>query len=212
MNKNQELKKMKILALGAHPDDIEYGCGGLLLLAVERKHEVYLNVITNGSSPSGADRVAEQEEAARVLGAKDLFWGGFTDTRLVPNRELLMAIEKSIERVTPDIVLVNAPEDAHQDHKALASCAITACRYIKRVLFFHDYTTLNFEPDTFMDIGTVLEKKRQLLGIHVSQVRKEYPTGLDMLESVNALAAYYGFMAKVKYAEAFKPLRNLVSI
>lgn len=203
---------MKILALGAHPDDIEYGCGGLLLLAVERKHEVYLNVMTDGSATSETDRVAEQEEAAKVLGAKDLFWGGFADTKLVPNRELIVAIEKAIERISPNMVLVNAPQDAHQDHEALASCAITACRYVKRVLFYHDYTTLNFEPDTFVDIGPVLEKKRQLLGVHASQVQKEYPTGLDMLESVNALAAYYGFMAKVKYAEGFKPLRNLMGI
>lgn len=203
---------MKILALGAHPDDIEYGCGGLLLLAVEKKHEVYLNIMTDGSAMNEAGRVAEQEKAAKVLGAKDLFWGRFADTKLVPNRELIKAIEKAIERVTPDMVLVNAPQDAHQDHEALASCAITACRYVKRVLFYHDYTTLNFEPDTFVDIGTVLEKKLQLLGVHASQVQKEYPTGLDILESVNALAAYYGFMAKVKYAEAFKPLRNLVSM
>ncbi len=204
---------MKILAMGAHPDDIEYGCGGLLITAVEKKHDVYMSVFTNGDATSSANtRKTEQEKAAKFLGAKDLFWGNFKDTELTSCRELIVAIEKNLKTVSPDIVLVNAPNDAHQDHKALASCAITACRYIKRVLFYHDYTTLNFEPDTFIDIEPVLHQKRELLAYHASQVEKAYPTGLDMLESINALAAYYGFMAKVKYAEAYKPLRNLISV
>lgn len=203
---------MKILAFGAHPDDIEYGCGGCLLLAVKGKHDVFLNILTDGSGTTDADRRAEQERAAELLGAKDLIWGGFKDTELVANRKLIMAIEKALDKVRPDIVLVNAPHDAHQDHKALASCAVTACRYIHRVFFYQDYTTLEFDPDTFVEIGSVLEKKRELLACHASQVQKEYPTGLDMLESVNALATYYGFMAKVKYAEGFKPLRNLMRI
>ncbi len=202
---------MKILAFGAHPDDIEYGCGGFLISAAQSKHEIYLSVLTNGSaSAEPSCRVAEQEKAAELLGAKDLFWGNFHDTEMTPNRQLIVSIEKDLKKVAPDMVLVNAPEDAHQDHKALASCAITACRYITRVLFYHDYTTLNFQPDTFVDIGDVLEKKRLLLACHASQVSKAYPTGLDMLESISALAAYYGFLAKVKYAEAYKPLRNLM--
>ena len=203
---------MNILALGAHPDDIEYGCGGALLIAVENKHRVYMGVMTDGSATTNNNRVAEQEEAARFLGASDLFWGGLHDTRLEPNRKLITAIESLLDKVKPEIVLVNAPADAHQDHQALANCAIAACRYIKRVIFYQDYTSLDFMPDTYIDIGHVLQRKVQLLACHKSQVQKKYPTGLDMLESVNALAAYFGFMAKVKYAEGFKPLRNLMQI
>ncbi|MFH0880752.1 MAG: PIG-L deacetylase family protein [Lentisphaerota bacterium] len=201
---------MKILALGAHPDDIEYGCGGALLNAVEKKHEVFLMVMTEGLGQ--VDRKKEQADAVRYLGAKELFWGGFKDTELTASRKVIVAIEKILEKVKPDIVFVNSPHDAHQDHQALGSCTITACRYIRRVFFYHDYTALSFEPDTFVDIGGVLERKRELLAFHASQLSKAYPTGLDMLESVTALAAYYGFMAKVKYAEAFKPLRNLMNL
>ena len=148
---------------------------------------------------------------AGFLGAKKLFWGGFKDTKLEACRKLIIAIENILAKVKPDMVLVNYPDDAHQDHKALASCAVTACRYIKRVLLYQDYTTLDFLPDTFMDITDVLKKKNQLLACHKSQVQKEYPTGLDMLENVSARASYYGFAAKVNYAEGFKPLRNLIS-
>ncbi|MBN2301534.1 MAG: PIG-L family deacetylase [Lentisphaerae bacterium] len=201
---------MKILAIGAHPDDIEYGCGGLLIRGADAGHEIFLHVLTDGSATTDADRKTEQSTAAEMLGAKELFWGGFKDTGLVQNRELIVALENIIKKVNPDVVLVNAPGDAHQDHEALANCAVTACRYQKRVLFYHDYTTLNFQPDTFIDIGDVLDRKRALLACHASQVNKQNPTGLDLLESVGALAAYYGFMAKVRYAEAFRPLRNLI--
>jgi LmbE family N-acetylglucosaminyl deacetylase len=203
---------MRILALGAHPDDIEYGCGGLLLQAAAAGHEVTLHVLTDGGLHPKANRKAEQERAAEFLGARRLLWGGFRDTRLKADRRLIVAIEKSLDSVRPDLVLVNDPHDAHQDHQALASCAVTACRYVKRVLFYHDYTAMGFMPDTFVDIGTVLEKKRRLLACHHSQVTKSYPTGLDILESVTALAAYYGFMAKVRYAEGFRPLRYLMTI
>ncbi len=203
---------MNILAMGAHPDDIEYGCGGFLLQAAAAGHNVFLGVLTDGAATTDADRKTEQEASAQLLGAKDLLWGGFEDTYLSANRELIVAIESMLKAASPDCVLVNAPEDAHQDHKALGSSAITACRYIRRVFFYHDYTTLDFMPDTFVDVESVLEQKRQLLACHKSQVTKAYPTGLDMLESVNALATYYGFMAKVKYAEAFKPLRNLITV
>jgi LmbE family N-acetylglucosaminyl deacetylase len=203
---------VNILALGAHPDDIEYGCGGTLLIAVEKKHKVYLGVMTDGSATTRNNRVTEQEEAARFLGAFDLFWGGFRDTRLQPNRKLITTIESMLNKVSPEIVLVNARADAHQDHQALANCTIAACRYIKRVFFYQDYTSVDFQPDTFSDIGRVLQRKAQLLACHKSQVQKQYPTGLDMLESVHALAAYHGFIAKVKYAEGFRPLRNLMEI
>ena len=205
-------KKKKIMAIGAHPDDIEYGCGGFLIKAHQAKHDVFLYVLTDGTMSGDVNRRYEQEKAARFLGAKDLIWGGFKDTELSVCRELIMAIEEVLKRVQPDIVLVNSPDDAHQDHRALANCVITACRYIKKVLFYHDYTSLHFIPDTFVDIGAVLEKKKKMLALHFSQVSKQYPTGLDMVESVSALAAYYGFMAKVKYAEGYKPLRYLIEI
>lgn len=201
---------MKILACGAHPDDIEYGCGGLLSKLIAEGHEVFMHVITDGGRGGDpAIRKAEQEKAAEVLGVRELIWGGFSDTELKFNRVLIENLENIVNRIEPDMVLVNSPCDAHQDHEALGKAAVTVCRYIKRVLFYHDYTTLNFNPSLFVDITDRLELKRNLILCHKSQVMRCYPTGLDLIESVNSMAAYFGFMAKVRYAEAFEPLRFL---
>lgn len=74
--------------MGAHPDDIEYGCGGFLLKCTDAGHEVYLSVLTDGSATTDTDRKSEQEKSAEFLGAKDLFWGDFPDTGMAPNKRL----------------------------------------------------------------------------------------------------------------------------
>ena len=85
---------MNILAIGAHPDDIEFGCGGTLLKYSQQGHGIYLLVLTDGSV--GGDpqvRKKEQTQAADFLGGKGLFWGGAKDTELFDNRELILKIE-----------------------------------------------------------------------------------------------------------------------
>jgi LmbE family N-acetylglucosaminyl deacetylase len=204
---------MNILAIGAHPDDIEYGCGGTLFKYSKQKHDIHLLVLTAGEM--GGDiktRKKEQEKVSRMLGVKKIFWGNFKDTEIPQNKETISVIEEVIKKVKADEIYVNYFDDTHQDHRVLASCAITATRYIKKVLFYEDYTTRNFDPDIFVDIGDVLEEKVKLLKAHRSQVIKEYPTGLDMLDSVRAIANFRGFQGKVKYAEGFKSLRYMIEM
>ncbi len=205
---------MKILAIGAHPDDIEYGCGGALLkLKKDSKAEVHYFVATRGDFSGGPDaRVKEQEKAAGMLGVAKLHWGGFMDTQLTVSRELIGSIEKAINEVKPDTIFVNYPKDTHQDHRNLAESTIVASRYSRKVLFYEDYTSQNYEPSIFVDISDVLEEKAELLKCHKSQVERTYPTGLDIMESVKAVASFRGFQAKVKYAEGFSALRYLLDV
>ena len=205
---------MNILAIGAHPDDIEYGCGGTLLkLSKKGNTNIYFFVATHGDFSGGAEvRIKEQEKAAEFLEVKKIYWGGFMDTRLVAGKELIEKIEDAIKECDPDIIFVNYPDDTHQDHRYLAESAVIAVRYHKKVIFYEDYTSRNFEPDIFVDIGRALQEKGKLLKFHRSQVEREYPTSLDMVESVIAVANFRGFQAKVKYAEGFRALRYLLDI
>jgi LmbE family N-acetylglucosaminyl deacetylase len=198
---------VKILAIGAHPDDIEFGCGGILYKLFKDKHKINLLVMTKGSVGGDSDeRWAEQKKSASILKAP-LFCGGFKDTDVPMGRELIQVIEKTLNKIKPDIVFVNYLEDTHQDHRNLAQAVETASRYMKNVLFYEVPTTLNFLPTVFFDIGPVMPKKEQLLKSHKSQVYKTRVKNLSIVESAKSAAIFRGYQNRVKYAEGFVPQR-----
>lgn len=202
---------MNILAIGAHPDDIEFGCGGALLKFASLKNNVYLLVLTKGEIGASSNvRKLEQERSAKLLKAKGLFWANFKDTAVPLNKELIMRIEKVIISSKAELVLFNSPLDIHQDHRALAEAAISATRYVKKVLFYEVPTTKLFEPDIFVDIGEVLYEKLELLKMHRSQVNRTRVPGLNILESATSCANFRGFQGRVKFAEGFKALRYML--
>jgi LmbE family N-acetylglucosaminyl deacetylase len=204
---------MNILAIGAHPDDVEFGCGGTLIRYSRAGHKVNLMVLTSGSyGGDPAIRMREQEEAAKYLGAVKVFWGGFNDTELHDGRPLISKIEEAVSLVKPDVVFINYPEDVHQDHRAAANAGMSATRYVKEVIFFEVPTTQNFPPGMFVDIGKVLPDKLKLLEYHSSQINRTRVENLTILESVQACATFRGFQGRVKYAEGFKALRILRDI
>ncbi|MDE2485684.1 MAG: PIG-L family deacetylase, partial [candidate division NC10 bacterium] len=85
---------VNILAIGAHPDDIEFGCGGSLIKYATAGHSIYLLVLTDGSSGgSPAMRRREQKQAAKRLHAKEVFWGAYRDTELPLSQALIQEIE-----------------------------------------------------------------------------------------------------------------------
>lgn len=204
---------MKILAVGAHPDDIEFGCGGTLIKYSRVGHSINLLVLTDGSvGGKPSVRIAEQKRSAKLMGARDLIWGGFKDTELETNRKLILKIEYAIARAKPDMVLLNYPKDVHQDHRALAACGISAARYVKEVLFYEVPTSVHFEPDIYVDVADVLDEKMKLLRTHTSQVNRTKVPNLTILESALSCATFRGYQGRVKYAEGFKAMRALREI
>src|SRR3954453_7403077 len=96
---------MRVLAIGAHPDDSELGCGATLLAHAARGDHVTLLVMTTGEQgPQDArSRVIEQEEAAGILNA-DLLWGGFPDGGVPVGKEAVAAVEQAIEASGADVI------------------------------------------------------------------------------------------------------------
>ena len=204
---------MNILAVGAHPDDIEIGCGGTLLKYAQKGHNIYLLVLTPGDVGGDPEvRKKEQENSARSMGAKEVFWGGFKDTHLSEERPLIDTMEEIIKKVLPQVVFVNHISDIHQDHRITAAACLSATRYIKEVLYYEVPTTQNFQPEIYVDIGNVLDKKLELLKIHNSQVNRTRVEGLTILESAQSCATFRGYQGRVKYAEAFQGVRILREI
>ncbi len=203
---------MNILGIGAHPDDIEFGCGGIFCKLAEKGHKISLLVLTGGGVGGKAEtRKAEQERSARLLKAR-LFWGGFRDTELNVGRELIHSLERQIEITKPDIIFVNYHDDTHQDHRNASAAAATAARYTKNLIFYEVPTTLNFAPTVFSDIGSVIGKKVRLLKCHSSQVYKTRVRNLSIIETVKGTAVFRGYQDRVKYAEGFAPQRLLLDM
>ncbi|MDI9569836.1 MAG: PIG-L deacetylase family protein [Pseudomonadota bacterium] len=205
---------MNILAIGAHPDDIEFGCGGTLLKYIRNGHDVYLLIMTDGHKGGPArSRRSEQQRAARILKPRDVIWGTFRDTELSPKmNEMVQDIEGILNRIDPHFTFVHFGEDTHQDHRALAKATVSATRYVKNVLFYEGPTTQNFVPTVFVDVKDTLEDKLQLLKAHKSQVTKTNIEGLSILDIARSTAVFRGIAGRVQYAEGFMPLRMFINI
>jgi len=207
------MKKANILAIGAHPDDIEFGCGGTLIKYSRKGHRIFLLVMTGGGlGGSTAVRMQEQEDSKEILGAEKIYWGGYEDTQLITDIELIGQIELAIAEVKPDFIFCNFPDDTHQDHRHLAQAIMSATRYIRNVLFFEGPTTQNFNPQVYVDISATLNLKIAALEAHRSQVMKTNIEDLSIVEVARSSANFRGIQGRVKYAESFQALRLFINI
>jgi LmbE family N-acetylglucosaminyl deacetylase len=207
------MKKVNILAIGAHPDDIEFGCGGTLTKYSQRGHRLFLMVMTGGGSGAPSEtRMAEQTAARQILGAEEIFWGGYQDTHLGVDAEMIKKIESVIVSVKPEFIFCHFPDDTHQDHRHLAQAVMSATRYIRNVLFYEGPTTQNFSPQVYVDIADTLEVKLEALQAHRSQVMKTNIEDLSIIEVARSCANFRGIQGRVKYAEAFHALRLFINI
>jgi LmbE family N-acetylglucosaminyl deacetylase len=202
---------VNVLAIGAHPDDIEYGCGGTLTRYAQRGHAIHLFVASDGALGGDAGvRRREQEEAALIMGVQHVHWGGYDDTEVPLNRELIARLEAVIREVQPSMIFVNSPDDTHQDHRHLAQSATSATRYVPNFLFYEVPSTQDFVPNCYTDIAKVLDRKLAALEAHRSQVAKTNIEDLTILELAVSSANFRGIQARVKYAEAFHSVRLLL--
>jgi LmbE family N-acetylglucosaminyl deacetylase len=192
---------MRVLAVGAHPGDVELGCGGALLAHRDRGDEIHVLVLAGpGSSPLGPDPcIAEQANAAQRLGA-ELHWGGFDDGCVPRGRESIAAIESLIVALSCDVVYGPSPDDTHQDHRAAGEATMAASRRSRQVLLYEGPSSVHFDPVVYVDLEGRVGAKLDLLGVHRSQLARN---DLVDVSSVAARARYRGSQARVSHAEAF---------
>jgi len=205
---------MNILAIGPHPDDIEIGCSGTLIKYAKQGHGVFLLIITRGEKGGNPEaRYEEQLKAAEIIGARDVFWGGFTDTELLDRgNEIIHLVELYIERIQPDFIFVNFYDDTHQDHRAVNRSVLSATRYVRNVMFYEVPTTNNFTPNIFVDIGPVFELKLEALKAHSSQVMKTKILDFSIIDIAKSSAHFRGMQGRIPLAEGFIPERLFINI
>jgi LmbE family N-acetylglucosaminyl deacetylase len=198
-------KSNVVLAVGAHPDDIELGCGGTLCKATEAGTRVVAVFLTKGEMSGDVEvRMRESREALAVLGVKDVFFGDFLDTDIPSCRKSIDFLEQFYVKYKPDVVLTHTTNDVHQDHRQVGWISTSAFRNALKMLAFETpRVTPNFAPNYFIDITNCVGSKWRALKCHMSQKEKRYLT----YESMVNLASFRGSQVNLSAAEAFEVVR-----
>ncbi len=203
---------MNILAIGAHPDDIELGCGGLLIKSARQGHNVYMYSLTRGGAGGDpSQRTRELARSARFIKAKQLWMDNFEDSKLTVTSELINHIEFFINKANPDLILTHSHGDVHHDHRAIALATLEAARFNSNVLSYEIPLSRNFDPKVFVDISDVVNEKVELIEIFWSQQSKLYLKS----NAIKGLAEYRALQSRlntgIKYVEAFEVLKICLS-
>jgi len=203
-----------ILAVGAHPDDIELGCSGTLAMHKMNGDEVYILVLTKGEA-SGDPGVREEEcrKSAEMMCVDGLFFGGLGDTRIHDGVETIKIIEKVIDQVKPNLIYTHTYKDTHQDHRNTAYATLSAARHCKKILMYEGASTLrDFVPQVFTDIEMSFELKMKITGLFGSQMNRDSGRYQSAANAIAGLARYRGYQAGVKVAEAFEVGKYILEI
>jgi LmbE family N-acetylglucosaminyl deacetylase len=194
-----------ILAIGAHPDDIELGCAGTLAMHKSKNDRVYFLVLTLGEARGNPEiREIECTNSAKFLNVDELFLGRLEDTRVSDGRETIDIIENIVTKIKPDIIYGPSPKDTHQDHRNTGRATLSACRRSKKILLYEGASTLKeFFPQVFVDIEKVMNIKLKTTKAYESQLDSNGSYFLAM-NALEGLAKFRGYQAGINAAEAFE--------
>jgi LmbE family N-acetylglucosaminyl deacetylase len=219
---------MNVLAIGAHPDDIEILCAGTLALYRQQGHHVTFGVFTCGDMgdlkirPEELARIrrAESEAAAAVIGAR-LLWLGIMDEHVFPNESQRRVMIDLLRQADPDVVITHSPNDYHPDHRYVSQLVFDsyfqkglphipaqsqpACRFgATQVYYMDNIAGIGFLPTEYVDITAVMETKLRMLRCHQSQFKamsELTQCGLDQLTEIQA--RFRGLAGGCTFAEGF---------
>lgn len=173
---------MRILAIGAHPDDIELGLGASIVKHVTAGDEVHAIVLTAGAVgiPDGAPyelRTNETERALRHLGCTSILQHDFPDTDLLNHiPQMIRFLEREIASIKPDRVYTMFRDDRHQDHRAVFQASDVACRAVPQILMYETPSAHPAFVPTVFNVVTAeqMQRKREALAMHESQKHRLY--------------------------------------
>lgn len=219
---------MNILAIGAHPDDIEILCAGTLALYAQQGHSVSMAVFTSGDMGDktippeklAVIRRSEAEASAAIIGAR-LLWPGIMDEHVFPNEAQRRVMIDLLRRADPDVIFTHSPTDYHPDHRYVSQLVFDsyfqkglpyipnqsepACRFAEAQLYYMDNIAgIGFLPAEYVDITSVMETKRSMLRCHHSQLRAVSElAGRDILQLTETQSSFRGLGGGCEFAEGF---------
>ena len=222
--------KLDILAIAAHPDDIELACSGTILHHINMGKKVGILDLTQGelgTRGSSVLRLQEAKKATKIMGISVRENLGFDDGFFENNKSNQLEIIKKIRLYQPEIILCNAIQDRHPDHARASTLVSESCFYsglikLETILdnkiqaswrpkaVYHYVQDRYSKPDFVVDITSYMDKKMESILAFESQFynpnskEPESPiSSKEFLEFTKSRAAEFGRQIGVKYAEGF---------
>ena len=207
---------MNILAIGAHADDVEIGCGGTLAKYSKLGNRIVIfTASSKGFNPYG-EKIRDLKEimdngkkSAEILGA-ELIVGDFTIAQIEYNDNLNSELIRIIKEYNIEMVLTHWTGDAHHDHSNLAKASIYAARHLNRILMYQSnwyQSDTAFYSNFFVDISDFQEKKEQLMNCYLSEMEKRNGYWIEYQRN---LARNYGLKIGTEYAEGFQCVKWVI--
>ena len=208
---------MNILAIGAHFDDVELGCGGTLAKHAQDGDNVYVYVATvsgftnqyNQTVRSNKIALAEAQEAMQILGVKELICGKFKTLDIEFVDELNIEILKIVQEKKIDKVYTHWIGDIHHDHQAVAKASLHSCRHVPRLLMYRSnwyHSTMEFRGNFYIDITRQWDIKERAIQAHVSEMDR---TGQKWIRFFKNEAENAGQRIGVAFSEVFEIVKWL---
>ena len=209
-----------ILAIGAHPDDVEFGFFGTLKKHIQEGDKVIICLMSNSTVKDATTNqytrtkdtsISEAECSAHSIGAT-LIMLNYQDTEIPFNSDSIKQLEKIINQNNIDVVYTHWGGDTHQDHINTLNTTLAASRLVDNVLCYEqvplprvcrNYPVANY----YVDITNTIKDKIIACECHESQVKKYNSMDISILDNLITLAEYRGTQCNVKHAEAFNVLK-----
>lgn len=209
---------MNVLAIGAHYDDIELGCGGSLVKHVQNNDNVLMYVLTDSEYGTfegeilrtKKDAKKEGKAAAAILGVKNIICEGLPTKKLPYIGDLVERINHVIDENKIQCIYTHWLHDVNHDHAATGCATLTAARHVPRVLMYRSnwyITNAHFNNNFYIDISEFLDVKIKAIKSHKSEYKKFGENWIDFVKHQNRNS---GIEMEVEYAESFELIKYLM--
>ena len=229
--------KLDVLAIGAHPDDVELGCSGILIKEVKRGKKVGIVDLTQGELGTRGTietRYQEAADAAMIMGIHVRENLKMRDGFFVNDEAHQMQLIAALRKYKPEIVIGNILEDRHPDHGKAGSLIYDACFLsgLKQVKTYdennveqekwrpkyllHYLQDRFYEPDVIVDVSDVWEQRMETIKAYKTQFHstestepQTYISSPEFLEALVSRARLLGKRIGVQFAEGFVSKKNI---
>lgn len=207
---------MNILAIGAHSDDVEIGCGGTLLKYAALGHRITILTITdseytlpvNGFNRPASVAKNEAKQAVDMIGAELMFMDK-PSLQLLHSEAFAHEFDVVIKEVKPDVVFTHWSKDIHSDHVAVSLSTIRAARHVGTIHLYRSNwyaTDEEFKGTHYVNISDFMDRKLEMIKCYKSVLE---PVKYSWINFIRRQNEYDGMRIGVEAAECFQCIKSV---